>query len=200
METKRKRFSRDEILKVVEKGFNKSTIEQVAKRYFKIIDYLPIAPLSQSNKGEYEIFHEKMDKLLSNNLKFLSGALNYCHHTDDVFDLVPEYIKQCDCEMKIIKNRNSKSSTSLFKDLSVVCNKPTTVEFAKLQIKEKKFRTEQLQKYDSYSFEVGVPPDYADQSRSKEEPMFSTCSSCNFINEYIDYDPEYKCLKCRNGW
>ncbi len=27
----------------------------------------------------------------------------------------------------------------------------------------------------------------------------SICSSCNYSNEYIDYDPNYKCYKCKKG-
>lgn len=30
--------------------------------------------------------------------------------------------------------------------------------------------------------------------------QISTCSSCNIQNEYIDYDPNYICLKCKNNW
>ena len=54
---------------------------------------------------------------------------------------------------------------------------------------------------DYYSFEVlrsDLEPDsIPDNTNNKSQ--ISICSSCNYQNEYIPFDPDYKCYKCKKG-
>lgn len=171
----------------------------------------------------------------------------YEHFVDDIKKI------ECDCEIKILKNRNStkpinqwlldseaKFDERIIKDLHVVCNGPTTTgKIEKLQTNKRKLITEKLsknehlnEKYDfvnfavvnnpadltaktklikpqeeikktkpnqndnSYCFEVDRGPDNEEKN---QKPKISICSSCNYYNEYIPFDPNYKCYKCKKG-
>ena len=161
--------------------------------YLKPVDHPDILSSENIDKGR------KMHEAISKRMKKLIGSFK----NGDVFSNTSA--EAAKLQMSGRQLRTEKIPVNKKYDIDFV-NFSFFEKSVDLKAKTVKQREEQVnkpkpnQKNDSYSFEVGVPPGYGDQPQPKEEPTFSTCSSCNFINEYIDYDPEYKCLKCRNGW
>lgn len=234
--------------------------------YLKPVDHLDILRSENIDKGRkmHEAISKRMKELIASGppLKFVGPTEPICfmHYADadNVFDMVPEYIKQCDCEMKILKNRTptepvaewhiaseAKFDENIIKNLHVVCdgptgtgkieklqiNKPnkngdvfpnTATEVAKLQINGRKLRTEKIpanKKYDFVNFswvsdpidprtkiksvnpqgeQILSPNDIPTKQENKSSQV-SICSSCNYYNEWIPFDPDYKCYKCKKG-
>ena len=76
----------------------------------------------------------------------------------------------------------------------------------KIQIKDRLLRYKHADLIDSlnFTFIPMFPLNYITNTirldSENKNNQISTCSSCNIQNEYIDYDPNYICLKCKNNW
>jgi hypothetical protein len=92
---------------------------------------------------------------------------------------------ECDCEMRILKNRTSIDQWYIDSEYNIV-NFSWVSNPADPNAKIKKPI-------------VGFS-EIQNKLTENKSSQISVCSSCNYSNEYIDYDPNYKCLKCRKGW
>jgi len=128
------------------------------------VDYIDLFRSENIENGKkmHDAISKRMKELIGSGppLKFVGPTEPICfmHYTDEdnVFDMVPEYIKQCDCEMKILKNRTptkpvaewhidseAKFDENIIKDLHIVGSNAKTV---KLQMNGRQLRTEKFSK------------------------------------------------------
>ena len=173
--------------------------------------------------------------------------------------MIPDNKKECDCEVKILKNRTpiepiaqwsvdseAKFDENQIKDLRVIGNGPTatgkienlqvskpnkngdvflntSAETAKLQMSRQP-RTEKPLingkcdigfcnftivsdpidprtkiKSCNPQGEQDLDPYDVPAKQENKTSQVSICSSCNYYNEWIPFDPDYKCYKCKKG-
>lgn len=201
------------------------------------VDYMDLLRSENIDKGKkmHEAISKRMKEIIASGppLKFIKPAFFPTTYTDNVFDMIPEYIKQCDCEMKILKNRTpvkpvtewfidseAKFDENIIKDLNIVYDGPAaTGKVEKLSTRWSIIDRPSNEKYNFINFSIVNDPidpktkikscnpqgeQYLDPydvpaKQENKSSQVSICSSCNYYNEWIPFDPNYKCYKCKNG-
>ena len=152
--------------------------------YLKPVDHLDILRSENIDKGRkmHEAISKRMKELIASGppLKFVGPTTPICfeHFVDDIEKV------ECDCEVKILKNRTpieptaqwsvdseAKFDENMIKDLHVVGFSKLKKEISEIQ----------------------------NNLTENKSPQVSICSSCNYYNEWIPFDSDYKCYKCKKG-
>ncbi len=200
--------------------------------YLKPVDHLDILSSENIDKGKkmHEAIHKRMKELIVSGppLKVVGPTepicFMHCADADNVFAIISDDKKECDCELKILKNRNSKNHEKILSwspSGNIMPTIKTTVESAKLQMIQmngRQLRTEKIQANKKYDIDfvnfaiVNNPVDLAAKTKpivgfsklqnnlTENKPsQVSICSSCSYYNEWIPFDPDYKCYKCKKG-